>query len=259
MAGSTSPAAQFVPVRTSRSGAPGTQRLFPAISDNGEPRWLPGDTDVTVWNIVSIGWCHGSAANRRDSSDLRGRLYITDARAVAISDHFAKGSTYRAYGVGLSAIAAPLASKLSQARAQREAAGQYLNAQMCWPWMTGLIWARPSAKKGLRGELRFRSQTVDAFGEPESVMLIVKLAQPSAVEDVVRQVVRRVRRDREQWHRTSDQDRRALAAVADPAHVVAPEGQLPMISLPGGFRVSEASAAFGTRSALSYPSQDRQQ
>lgn len=243
----------FVPVRKVAAGSLGNQRLFPAIAEDGEMIWQPGDTDITAWPIKTIGWCHGGAGNRKEYGNLQGTVYLTATRAVVTSGHFVRGSRYRAYGFGSAVILAQIATKVAQARAQRASAGAYLTGQMRWPWLSRVIWGGPRAPKGSRGEIRLCGQTLTEFGDPETVMLLLQLQQPEHTVEVVRQVIAFVREDREAWQRTTDAERSKLAALPDPDDVDAPEGNLPSIHLAGGLRVSAASAGAGVYSTTSYP------
>lgn len=242
----------FVPVKTIAAGEASSQRIHPAVTDDGVPIWQEGDGDVASWDLESIGWCHGAAANRRDTAGIKGRVYLTRCRAVVTSVQFAKGSRYRAYGVGNQVLVAAAASKISQKRAQRQAAGSVLCGQVRLPWLSGVIFAPTGSPKGLRGEVRLRTQHVTEFGDAESVMLIFRLRRPHEIHSFVAAVLERARQDRYDWKDTTDAERTALDRVADPADAVGGNGHLPLLPLAGSFRVSGGSASRGVYSSRSF-------
>ena len=244
----------YYPVQTVQALAEGPNRLVPIVDETGTPLWQPGDGQPTYWDITSAGWSHGAASNRRDHADIRGRVYLTDARVVVVSDHFAHGSRYRAYGLGTQVVLSQVATKVSKVRAQRASVGSFLTGLMRLPWITNIVFATPNERKSLRGEVRLVGQHVTAFGDAESVMLIFKLRNAQDTVLFVEAVIDRVKRDRLDWKGTTDGTRRILGSTQPPSSIAAKEGALPSLSLAGGYRVNFATCAQGTNSSRSFPS-----
>lgn len=243
---------QFSPIRTVQGGATGSQLLHPVVNEQGTPVWQAGDTNVCSWEIDSVGWCHGDPSNRRDNPDIKGLVYLTDARVVVVSDHFASGTRYRAYGVGNQRFVAAAVTRMSQVKAQRAAAGTFLVAQMRLPWLKSVVFGSEREKKALRGEVRLCAQHLTAFGDPEPVLLIFGLKHASDTVPFVAEVVQRVRQDRYTWKNTTDAERAALDATPSVATLAASVGQLPAVQLAGAFRVMSRSALQGVHSARSF-------
>jgi hypothetical protein len=242
----------FVPLRTITAGENSAQRLYPAIDANGVPFWQPGDIEIQAWEIHSIGWSHGGTGGRRDHTDLKGHVYVTGARIVVASTRFVSGSKYRGYSAG-EMLSGPGQPQVSQQRAQRQAAGQALAAQMRLPWITSIVFAPVRSGRTLGGEIRICGQHLTVFGDPELVMLTFRLAQPSETNRLVDVVTAQVRADRREWSRTTDELRVALDGIPAADTVTAAPDRLPTITLPGGYRVGPSTVINGVNSALSFP------
>jgi hypothetical protein len=250
----SAPPKPYFPVQTVEADSDGPNRLVPVIDETGVPVWQPGDGTPTYWEIISVGWSHGAASNRRDNTDIKGRVYLTDARVVVVSDHFAHGSRYRAYGLGSQVVLSQVATRVSKARAQRASAGTFLTGLMRLPWIMNVVFATSDERKALRGEIRLVSQHLTVFGDPESVMLIFKLRNSADTLAFVEALIERVKGDRLGWKGTTEDERKALGAVPSPGSVRAPEGSLPSVRLPGSCRANFTTSAHGSKSSRSFSS-----
>lgn len=227
------------------------QRLWPAVHVGGAPWLQPGDTDVQVWPANGLEYCHGGIANRRGHLSIDARVYLTDARLIVVSNRFAKGTRYSP-GPGLNGpiIASAMQTVLSRKRAQRAAAGTFLVGQMRLPWISRIVY---SQRAGLKGEntVRLCGIHTTAFGDQESVMLIIHLGAGADPHTLAEAVMDRVIRDRTAWSTTDENERAALQGARFPEpHEVAP-GRLPYVDLPGGYIVSRGSAGQGVHSSRS--------
>jgi hypothetical protein len=246
---------QFFPLKTIHSGAPSPQWIHPAVDLGGTPTWQPGDTNRRDWEITSAGWCHGAPSNRRDNPDIRGKVFLTGARVVVISDRFTHGARYRSYSLGLTAVLAGVATKVSDVRARHATEGTFLVGHIRHPWLTSVVFGPPGASKRLRGEVRLCAQHLSAFGEPEPVMLIFKFKSSDEVPGFVDDLVGRVREDRRNW--VSEDAQLALDRLPTAGCVTAPEGSLPINNLAGALRVARASVSRGSQSSRSFPGDGR--
>lgn len=249
MSASAAPSLPFVPVQIVSAGAGGKQYYHPTIEPDGEPRWQPGDTDPISWDVSAVGWCHGDLANRRDHKGIAGRVFITGARVVVVSDHFVRGTRY--LSIDGPSLVAGVASLVSQKRADRAAQGSFLVGQMRLPWIGRVVFGPSSAARVERGEVRLAGAHTTAFGDAENVVLLFKLSDHQLVTDFVEVLIERVRADRSSWPQTSDEKRAALNAIPQPASLVAANGKLASCSLPATWRVSDTSGAFGVHSSQS--------
>jgi hypothetical protein len=242
----------FFPIQRVEPDGPGDQRLHPVVDQLGAPKWLAGDSRPEEFYISSVGFTHGAVRNRKIYPDIRGRVYVTGARLVAISDHFAHGTRYTGYSP-TNYVIGRIATKVSETRADNATAGTYLVAQMRHPWVSTVIYAPPTMHRSQRGEVRVCARHKTAFGDPETVILFLRLDPPDVVLDFVAELVDRIRVDRHNWERTTDTERMALDQLPDPATVGAAPDQLPIIRLPGSFFVGSGSANQGVVSSLSFP------
>ena len=250
----STPAFQHIPVKTVSTNVASDQRFFPAIGEDGTPVWQSGDKDVIAWEIESMGWSHGAPSNRRDTAGIRGSLFLTGARVFAVSDDFVHGNRYRSYGTGTGVILGAVASKVSQVRATRAAQGTYLVGQMRLPWIKSVAFANAGVSKRFRGELRLVGQHVTAFGDPENVMLLLRLRHPTEVFGFVTALNEKIKLDRLSWSGSSDQVRQALNQVPGPESVQSAPTDLSVINYAGAFRILPDTVSNGSQSALSFAS-----
>jgi hypothetical protein len=244
----------FVPVAKVAGGVGGPQLMRPAVDASGMPIWQAGDTNLQWWDIDLLGWCHGALANRRVNSDVSGRIYLTDSRIIAVVHDFAQGSKYRnVLFPSLTSLAVnSVANQVSQSRARRAEAGNYLVAHMRFPWVTNLVWARPDAGKRVVGTLRVGGQHRTAFGDKESVTMLLRLCGPYDPELVVSSALTRIRNDRLAWEKTDASERQKLLELPNPQMVTASPDSLPSISLAGAYLSQKSSAGYGGTSARSF-------
>lgn len=247
----TAPPFQFFPVKAVQASSGGPQALYPVLDSRGIPIWQQGDRDPVSWEISSMGWCHGPPVNRRDDSGIQGHIYLTSARAVVVSHRFEKGSRY--YGIGSDmVVAAAVASKISQVRAKRAAEGTFRVGQMRLPWIMQIVFGTELEHKRDRGEIRLIGQHRTAFGDPESVMLLLRLRKSSETLSFVDALIDRVKRDRYDWKSTTDTERELLDGLPRSGSVSAKGGNLPSLMLAGSFQVSASSGAQGSHSNSCY-------
>lgn len=242
----------FFPIRQVAPDGAGDQRLHPVIDRYGEPLWLEGDADREEFYVSSMGFAHGAVGNRKIYSNIEGRVCITDSRVVVVSDRFAHGTRYEGYSP-TDYLIGKIATKVSQTRADNATAGSYLVAQMRYPWVSSVVFAPPGMPKSQLGEVRICGAHKTVFGDRETVILFLRLDPPGVVLDFVSELVDRIRVDRYDWQKTTDEERQALDQLPDPATVGATPGQLPIVKLAGSFIITSGSADQGVMSSLSFP------
>lgn len=242
----------FRPLQTVSAGLNESQRLRPTVDEGGVPVWQAGDTNVQSWPIKGLGWSRGLVAGRQDHAGIRGLAYVSDARVVVVCDRFATGSHYHAYGIGGQQLLAAAATKVSQIRARRKAAGTFLVGQMRLPWFTQIAFGLERGPKAFRGEVRLCGQQLTAFGDPELVLLILRLEHSHETTAFVSETLARVRNDRYAWQKTTDEQRARLDALPPIASITAKPGELPHVPLVGGYRITPQSAAQGVHSIQSF-------
>jgi hypothetical protein len=240
----------YFPVRTVDAGASGPQRLDALLDLSGEPVWQPGDTNVARWEIDSVGYAQGPSRN--DYQKIKGQLYLTDSRIVAVSADTNKGSRYQAYGVGSQVIAAAVATKVSQVRAARASAGKFLVGHMRLPWIADLYYSSQSAVRRSRGELRISSRHKTAFGDIEPTTLIFRLTNPRDAASLTDAILARIRADRYPWENLSQENRTSLQAVPSAVGMPVGESGFHHAFIPGGYLVGADTAARGFVSRLSF-------
>jgi len=239
----------FNPLRVTEPAIDQDQRVYPAVDGAGEPLWQQGDTHVAAWDAVGLGWCQGAIGNRREHTAIASRVYLTDARLVVVSGHYAQGTKYGAF-FGGTVISSAVRSRVAHARAEREAKGTFLVGQMRHPWISQVVYSRATRRKD-EHVVRVCGAHTTAFGDQEVVMLLIKFDSRTDPGTVASEIANRVMVDRLTWDTTTDDERRALQAArfADPAEL--PEGTLPSIRLAGSYIVSTTSGAQGVFSSRS--------
>ena len=223
-----------MPFQVLTTGPPhrGTQERIPALDDDGTPIWEPRDGNVVDWLARDLGSSHGAASNAVIHRDISARVYLTDARTVVVSDHFAKGARYRSRGIGLPIIPSPVLNKASQMRAQHAASGTFLYGQMRHRWVNGLAYSRALGRRDAN-TVRIGASERNAFGERQTVILILHLDRTHDPFEVANTIAQRVIASRLAASETTDEVRAALstAAFEDPASLA--PGKLSWIGLPG--------------------------
>jgi len=179
-------------------------------------------------------------------------VYLTDTRVVAVSGHFVNGKKAGATGFGNQFLLTAAAAKISNIKASREAADTFLVGQMRLPWITGVVFGSENASKNSRGELRLLGEHVTDFGDPEMMMMMIRLRHPAAVIEFVEELISRVKCDRLSWRDTKDDQRSRLTAIPSPRSIQANGTSLPMVSFPVAYRVGEDTASYGTNSMRSF-------
>jgi len=243
---------QHIPLKVIGVASGGDQRLYPSLKVDGTPDWQLGDGDVRQWEIESLGWTHGAPANRRDYPGIRGSVFLTDSRLVAISGNYVQGGKSSAYGFGNQLLLTTAASKISNMKASRDAAGTFLVGQMRLPWITGVVFGGEAVSKNSRGEVRLLGEHVTAFGDPETVMLLFRLRRPIEAPEFVEELSERVKRDRLSWRDTTDDQCVALNQLPSPRALRVSENTLPMISFPVAYRINANTASNGANSMKSF-------
>jgi hypothetical protein len=235
----------FEPLRTVRGGGGDDQRLCPAVQADGTPVWEAGDSNVVTWPATGLGSCHGALGNQRNHLKIRAHVFLTDSRLVVVSGQFAKGSRHSG-----PLISSAVKNQVSQTRAEREAAGQFLAGQMRHPWISLIVYSR---RNGLRGEnaIRVCGTHVSAFGDREAVMLLIHLDAGADPGTIAAEMASRVVADRYDCETTTAAERESLAAArfTDPGEAAA--GTLPSIQLAGAYVVSASSCGHGVHSSRS--------
>ena len=235
----------FEPLRIVVGGGDDDQRLGPAVQADGTPVWEAGDSNVAMWPATGLGSCHGALGNQRNHLKIRAHVFLTDSRLVVVSGQFAKGSRHSG-----PLISSAIRNQVSQARAEREAAGQFLVGQMRHPWISLIVYSR---RNGLRGEnaIRVCGTHQSAFGDREAVMLLIHLDPGADPGAIAAEMASRVVADRYHWETTTAAERESLAAArfTDPGQAAA--GTLPSIRLAGAYVVSASSCGHGAYSSRS--------
>ena len=235
----------FEPLRIVGSGGHDDQRLCPAVQADGTPVWEAGDSNVAMWPAIGLGSCHGALGNQQNHQKIGAHVFLTDSRLVVVSGQFAKGSRHSG-----PLISSAIRNQASQARAEREAAGQFLVGQMRHPWISIIVYSR---RNGLRGEnaIRVCGTHQSAFGDRESVMLLIHLDAGADPGAIAAEMASRVVGDRYHWETTTAAERESLAAARFPGPGETAAGTLPSIRLAGAYVVSASSSGHGVHSSRS--------
>ncbi|HEY3673690.1 MAG TPA: zinc ribbon domain-containing protein [Acidimicrobiia bacterium] len=227
------------------------QRAWPAVAADGQLRLQPGDGQPTAYPVVGLGVCHGPIGNARWNTDVSASLVVTDCRAVVVATKWAKGAKYSAVGFHGPIISSTIKTKMAQSKANRDAAGQALVAQMRYPWISRIAYSTRQGRKG-DNVVRLCGTHTTAFGEGELLMLLVQVDKTTDPRPIAQAIARKVVADRVAWETTSHEERAKLASAAfdDPSAV--PVGSLPAIALAGSWR-APGSNWLGTHSSRSLP------
>jgi hypothetical protein len=178
-----------------------------AVQAVGSPAWEPGDSNPKIWPARGPGSRHGAIGNQRVHLGIEARLFLTDSRLVIISRDFAKGTRHSG-----PIIASAIQNKVSQARAEREAAGQFLVGQMRHPWVNTVAFSLCDGHRG-HNAIRVCGTHKTAFGDHETVMLLIYLDTYTDPRPIAAEIATRVVADRYSWATTTAAARESLAGA----------------------------------------------